>query len=342
MTLSKKLSLKIQKVFKYEYWHYLIFYTPMFFYGAYLALKARSIMYFSAVNSAFKYGGVMGDSKSKALEMIPEKYLPDMMVIDLEAEEWKNEISELPLKYPMIAKPDIGERGTNVEKIDDQKGLYNYMYRMQCGKVILQEYIDLPLELGVLYYRFPDQKSGNISSVVQKSFLKVTGDNVKTVEELLAGNIRAYDKIEYFRKKYGESLKKIPASGEELVMEPIGNHCRGTKFINGNHLINENLIEVFDEITKNMTGYCYGRFDIKVKSLKNLYEGNGIKVLELNGVSSEPAHIYDPDMNLIQAYKDVAQHMKIIYEISQANHKKGISYSRSWPFIKDLYCHIRQ
>jgi hypothetical protein len=79
-----------------------------------------------------------------------------------------------------------------------------------------------------------------------------------------------------------------------------------------------------------------------LKALKNLYEGNGIKVLELNGVSSEPAHIYDPDMNLIQAYKDVAQHMKIIYEISQANHKKGISYSRSWPFIKDLYCHIRQ
>ena len=32
---------------------------------------------------------------------------------------------------------------------------------------------------------------------------------------------------------------------------------------------------------------------MKVNSIEDLYEGRNIKIMELNGVSSDPGHIYD-------------------------------------------------
>ena len=82
----------------------------------------------------------------------------------------------------------------------------------------------------------------------------------------------------------------MPASGEERLLQPIGNHCLGTKFIDASHLIDPNLVAVFDEIASGIEGFNYGRFDLKVKDLDALKRGEEIMVPELNGVTSEPGH----------------------------------------------------
>ena len=46
--------------------------------------------------------------------------------------------------------------------------------------------------------------------------------------------------------------------------------------------------------------------------------------MELNGVSSEPGHIYDPKNTLWSAYRDLARHWKIIADISIQQQRRGI------------------
>ena len=112
--------------------------------------------------------------------------------------------------------------------------------------------------------------------------------------------------------------------GETRILEPIGNHCRGTKFKNANYLINEQLHEVFNAIALPIEGFFYGRFDMKVRSVEDLYLGQHIKIMELNGVSSEPGHIYDPSSTLLQAYRDLTWHWKLVADIAKENRDLGI------------------
>ena len=91
-----------------------------------------------------------------------------------------------------------------------------------------------------------------------------------------------------------------------------------------NYLINEKLNEVFDKICIPINGFYYGRFDLKVKGIEDLYRGENIRIMELNGASSEPGHIYDPSLTLFKAYKDLLSHWKRLADISKGNMKLGL------------------
>ena len=109
-------------------------------------------------------------------------------------------------------------------------------------------------------------------------------------------------------------------------MLAIGNHCRGTTFFSGNHLINEHLISVFDKIALNIDGFYFGRFDIRCESVEELYQGENFKILELNGAGSEPSHIYHPGFPLSSAYSVIFHHLSVLYRISKMNKQRGIPY----------------
>ncbi|MDZ7607967.1 MAG: hypothetical protein U5K79_20860 [Cyclobacteriaceae bacterium] len=83
ISLKNRLTFFFTRLARFEFWPYWIFYFPMLFYGLYLALRARSPMYFSAANPGMKYGGVMGESKYKVLTGIPADFLPRSTLIRL-------------------------------------------------------------------------------------------------------------------------------------------------------------------------------------------------------------------------------------------------------------------
>ncbi len=343
MTIRQRLRFKIIRLLNYEFWPYYIFYFPMLFYGLYLALRAKSLCYFSTTNPCMKYGGIMGESKYKILKKINPKWIPITLLIKkgLSFKEVVSILKGSKLSYPLIAKPDIGERGIGVEMIDDEKSLEKYFEQIQ-DDFIIQEFIGYENEIGVFYYRFPDKEKGNISSIVQKGFLYVTGDGTRTLEQLITNELRAFSNLDYFKKKYSSRLGCIPEKGEKILLEPIGNHNRGTTFLNGERLINNKLIDQFDEIAKSITGFYYGRFDLKVKSIEDLYEGKNLKIMELNGVSSEPAHVYDPNYKLLKAYRDIAFQMKVIYRISEKNHRLGFKRDSFFQLLKDARHHLSE
>ena len=118
--MGKKLKpLFFVKLFNYEYWPYLLFFLPLVPYWFFLAIRAKSLTFFTAANPGIEHGGVFGESKMEILDMIDKKYLPNSVFFD-KSSDLKMVLDSLKssqLEFPMILKPDVGERGNEVEKI---------------------------------------------------------------------------------------------------------------------------------------------------------------------------------------------------------------------------------
>jgi len=311
----------------WEYWPFEVVYFPVLLYWVWLSLRSRSFFFFSAANPAIETGGMMGESKYRILQKIDKQYRPKMLLVrpPSGSDVVIQQMHDSNISFPIIAKPDVGERGWKVEKIQNASQLRAYMQETR-GGFLIQEYVDHDLELGVFYYRFPDQPGGIISSVVVKEFLTITGDGRSTFGALLLRDSRARLQYTVLKQRYAHRLGEVLAAGESSVIMPIGNHSRGTKFLNGDYMITPQLIKVFDRISRPIDGFYYGRFDIRCKSLADLYAGSGIRILELNGVGAEPAHIYDPGFPVMKAYRVLFQHWSVLYKISRANYRKGVAY----------------
>ena len=270
---------------------------------------------------------MMGESKKDILDKIEDRYKPRTLLIPSQTpiNDVFSQLQHEQIAFPLIAKPDIGERGWQVEKIEDGEGLVSYV-QQQKNDFIIQEYVDEPLEFGVFYYRVPGQAKGVVSSIVQKDFLRVRGNGRNCIEELIAQSERAILQLPALRRQWGERLHDIPAEGEDILLVPIGNHSRGTKFLNANHLITPELTAQFDRISQSIAGFYYGRYDIRCRTIDDLTTGNHLKIMELNGAGAEPAHIYQPGFSIREAYRVLFHHWSVLYRISRENHRRGVAY----------------
>ena len=57
-------------------------------------------------------------------------------------------------------------------------------------------------------------------------------------------------------------------------MVTVGNHMLGTTFYDGSHLISSDFELVFDKLSKQISGFYIGRYDLKVQSIEELLKGN--------------------------------------------------------------------
>lgn len=320
-----KTPLFLFKIIKYEYWPWWLFYLPVLPYWAYLSFKNKSFAYFSVANPGIELGGFFGESKSEILALIDKNYLPAGISLSgkMDFSTVQTLLSDNSMNYPVIAKPDVGERGNNVCKLLNEQELLQYHTNAEFNYII-QEFIDYDIEFGVLYSRLPGSEKGQVSSVTMKEFLSVEGDGKLNIRQLMSKSTRARFQIKRLQKTMGNALDRIPLKNERVLLEPIGNHCRGTRFINCNHLINDDLHQVFDKISLPINGFYYGRFDLKAKTMEDFQAGRFIKIMELNGASSEPGHIYDVSFTLLKAYKDLLYHWKRLADISDIHIQNGL------------------
>jgi hypothetical protein len=317
------------KLTKWEFWPFWLFYTPVYVYWFWLSLRARSFVFFSAANPVMELGGFGGYSKYNVIRRFPAALIPKTICVNPainNPDEILKQAGQKDLSFPVIIKPDVGERGWKVEKIHDEQAFAAYLAANR-QILLIQEYIAYPLEFGIMYHRLPGHRQGHITSVVQKEFLSVTGDGKSALEELFRQFTRTRYHLPMLLSLYRQDLDKVLRQGEVLELVSIGNHCRGTTFLNANHLITPGLVKVFDQISNNIDGFYFGRYDIRVPSLEDLYAGRNIKILELNGANSEPAHIYDPQMYILGAYRHLFTHWRTLFEISMMNHQEGHAFT---------------
>src|SRR5690606_13780773 len=139
------------KFLSYEYWPYWLFFAPFLPYWIWNSLKSGSFSYFCKVNPGMEFGGFLDYSKYKILQQIPEGFKPKTQFISTK--------SELSYSFPFVVKPDFGERGKNVEVIRAREDWEKYPLDKN---LIIQEFVDLPMEFGIFYAKLPREKKGRI------------------------------------------------------------------------------------------------------------------------------------------------------------------------------------
>jgi ATP-grasp domain len=226
------------------------------------------------------------------------------------------------INFPCIAKPEYGGRGRKVAVINNKQALQNYMDTVQ-ETFMVQEKIDFPVEVALFFYKLPNTFLIEIPGIVIKEFMTVTGNGIHTIAELMQAEPRYIGQLENVKNKLGEDILKVLPKGQAQLLEPIGNHCKGTIFRNATHLVNDAMIANYTKICNQIPGYYYGRFDMKVPSLQDLNNGTNIKVLELNGINADMANIFDPNATLREAIFAQWQQAKKAFIIAKHNKKNG-------------------
>lgn len=328
------------KLGSWEYWPFGILQAPVFPYWLWLSLKARTPVFFSASNPGILMGGMFGESKYEVLEKVPASHKPITVLMKHPAsrEQVLVAMQRSGLHYPVVCKPDLGERGWMVRRIYSDAELDQYLREIKLD-FIVQACVDLPLEFGVFYVRYPEESTGRVTSIVGKEMLHVVGDGVKSLEQLILEKDRAKLQWPTLQQKFEGRLSSIISQGERVELVSIGNHCLGTMFINSNHLITPALSASFDRISKQIDGFYFGRFDLRVKTIEDLEAGN-IQILELNGCGAEPAHIYQPGYSFFTAVGVLMRHWHDIYRISVENHRRGVTYI-TWREARRIYNDFR-
>ncbi len=331
--LNQKIKQLQKTLTEREYRPATVFYVPIAFYFVYLAIKARHLLFFSNIDPFMECSDFLDTSKYNVFKKLDKELLPETIIhrawtaIDTTIKQ----VDAMKNDYPFIAKPDLGRRGSHIQPIRNKKQLIEYLSQSK-GDTLIQQMIDWPIEVGVMYYHIPGQKKWVISGIMQRNFLTVIGDGKKTLKELLEKHPRANRYMKQLHDINKRQWDAVLNKGEELRAMPLGTHSRWTQFLDISEHITDKMVERFDAIAQQMNTFYFWRYDIRLASLDDL-ESGPIKILEVNGAPSEPAHAYDPQYNVLQWYKEFMFHRHKIYEIGKKNKKAGYPYMT----LKEFY-----
>lgn len=315
------------RLFHWEYWSFHIVYGILYPYYAWLCVKAGFKYFFSASNPTIANGGFLMEQKHEIHPLIPAHLYPAFFLVpvDTPIQEIIQQIQQHEFSYPLIAKPDIGMQGKAVKKINNQEALEHYA-EVCTVDFLVQQLSPYKHELGIFYVRIPGMANGIITGIVAKEPMRVIGNGLSTLYQLIMEEPRYILQINALQQMHGVILQKILAKGEEMILAPYGNHARGSKFLDWSHKIDEKLTKNMNVVCKQINGFYFGRLDIMYNDWEDLMNGDQFHIIELNGAGSDPTHMYDPEHSIFFAWKEIVKHWKLLYLISKINHAKGNPY----------------
>ena len=331
---------------EWEFWPMWVFYPPVGAYLLVLAIKHRSLTLFTLANPGIPQGGLALESKSEILSSFGpgtaegDDPIARFVLVDAGAAEGRFEtvrefMKENALGFPLVLKPDIGERGQGVAIVKSEREARSYLEDCE-HPVIGQEFVP-GLEFGVFYVRRPGDARGELLSITEKVLPTVTGDGERTLEELILDDPRAVKMAKFFLDQWAYHLGEIPSKGEVIRLTELGTHCRGAVFRDGRSHATDALLEAIESLSRRFDGFYFGRYDLRVPSVADLEAGRNFKVLELNGVTSESTHIYEPGRSLFAAYRDLFRQWRFAFEIGAANRERGLrptTASEVWQLLR--------
>ena len=307
-----------KRLIHWEFWSPYVIYSFVQIYAFWLWIRYRKPGIFVHANPAIPYGGFIKESKYQILNGIKNSNtIARYTFISASSDSKKEEIlafmEKNGLQFPIVIKPDIGERGRGVHILKTEKALDELISTLDTDHIV-QEYIGGE-EYGIFYYRFPGEESGHVFSITKKKYLSLTGDGIHTLEALILKDKRAVCMAKLHFDNHIDELYTIPEKGEKISLVELGTHARGAIFYDGTHLLTGNLHRQIDEISRSFEGFYFGRYDIKVPDEESLKAGENIKVIEVNGVTSESTNIYDPSHSFFYGVKTLIKQWSLVYQI---------------------------
>ena len=318
-----------RRLFRFEFWPLWVVYAPVVLYALRLGIRYRGITAFTAANPAMDDGGFVGESKAAILSALARSGAPVARFRTLPASLPPAERMAMAreflraerLSFPVVVKPDVGERGRGVTIVESEADLAARV-EQTAADLIVQEHIRGP-EFGVFYYRRPGEAKGTIFSITEKRTPTVVGDGRRTLERLVLEDERGILMARFHLQHLADRLTEIPATGEEIALAETGNHCRGALFLDGSNHATPELTSAIDAIALAVDGFHFGRFDVRAESVDSFREGRNFRILELNGVASESTDIYDPKFGAVAAWKKLCEQWRLAYAIGAMNRAKG-------------------
>ena len=322
-----RVAARVARALRWEFWPMWLFYAPVGLWVLYLASRYRGFSTMTAANPGIPDGGTVGESKFDILSKLPaDCVIPSLLVGPGRVPEREalvqQHIESAGWSFPVVLKPDVGQRGAGVKLARSMADVVAYLSQV-ADPVVVQPYHPGPFEAGVFYYRRPGCQTGRILSITDKHFPVIVGDGVSTVEELIWAHPRYRMQADTFLARHADLLARVLDCRQRLPLGMAGNHCQGTLFLDGGHLITPALEKRIDAIARTFDGFFIGRFDIRYSDVEHFKAGTDLAIVELNGATAESTNIYDPHTTLFDAYRQLFRQWSIVFSIGAANRAAG-------------------
>jgi pimeloyl-ACP methyl ester carboxylesterase/membrane protein DedA with SNARE-associated domain len=324
-----------RRLTRWEFWPAWAVYPPVVVWILIEGVRRRGLTWFTACNPGFpNAGGLIGESKSAILRLLPaeDPRVPPWTVIEPGGIEERLRALQLFLRdhhldYPVVLKPDVGERGQGVHICRNPDQALTALGAHPVA-LIAQEYLP-GIEVGAFWIRGwvgtgprGTLERPGLFALTDKRVPHVTGDGRRTAEELVYDDPRAVIMADQYLENLGPRAFETPAAGEEVILAELGTHCRGAIFLDGEPLVTAELAAAVDDLSRRVEGFHFGRWDLRAASREALQRGE-LRVVELNGLTSEATVIYDPSYSLLDGWKVLIRQWTIAIDIGMANARAG-------------------
>lgn len=340
-----------RRLTNHEYWPTAVVYLPVLWWGIKRVIVGKGLRPLTAVNPGYAPdGGVRDESKHDINTKLGDdpsvlhcRYIGgplgtgggDLSARCAQALAAVREDERLG-GFPLIAKPDRGERGRAVYLAQDESGIEAYC-RAHAEACVLQRYHPGPIEVGALWVRRIETVGtgegervdpGFIYAITVKHFPELVGDGARSVRQLLLAHPRFRAQASVFLERMREVQHLIPEAGEVVALGFAGNHAQGAMFTDGAELATAALTARLNEIMSRFSdgdgrGFDIGRFDLRCESLEALARGEGFGIVELNGLTSEPTNLYDPSRTIFWAWGQLMGYWKHAEALAEARIASG-------------------
>lgn len=318
-----------RRMTRWEFWPMWAVYPPVVAYIFWLGLRHRQFTLPTAANPGIGGGsGLVGESKSEILrglaasgDAVARWTLIRSGPPAQRCAEVQAFMERERLTFPVVLKPDIGERGAGVVIASDRETVEETLHAAR-APMIAQAYVP-GVEFGVFYFRMPSAVRGEILAITDKRMVTVVGDGVRTIEELILGDDRAVCLAPFFLRKFSGRLDEVPQAGEGVALSELGTHCRGALFLDGTHLVTPALATEIERVSGGFAGFYFGRYDVRAASEEAFRRGE-FKVIELNGLTSESTSIYDPRHSVWFGWRTLCRQWRIAFSIAAENRHRGV------------------
>ncbi len=322
-----RLAAPVSRLWRWEFWPPWIFYAPLAPYLVWLSLRHRGFSTITAANPGIPHGGFVGESKSRILQELPARWVVPFALIEEgpvteRLERLDRVMADGGWSYPIILKPDAGQRGAGVRLARDRARAAACLAACP-HPIVAQVYHPGPYEAGIFYYRLPGEPPGRILSITDKRFPEVAGDGRSKVGELVRWHPRCRMQARTFLARLGPAADRVPGAGEHVGLAVAGNHCQGTMFLDGSHLITPELERAVDALASRFEGFYFGRFDVRYADVEAFRAGRDLAIVELNGATSESTDLYDPRRSLPRAYGILFRQWRLLFAIGGRNRRAG-------------------
>ncbi len=316
-----------RRLVRWEFWPMWAVYPPVVLWITWLGLRVRCLTWFTAVNPGIDAGGgLVGESKSAILRALDPSgaVAPWALIAPGEASARRAALDAFlaarPAPFPVVLKPDVGERGGGVVIARDRAAAEAALAAAP-GPLIAQAYVP-GIEFGVFYVRLPSETRGRIFAITEKRTPTLTGDGIRNLETLILADDRAVCMADFFLRQFAARRDGVPAAGERIPLTDLGTHCRGSLFLDGAHHETPALLDEVERVSRVFQGFHFGRYDVRTPDAEAFRRGE-FTVIELNGLTSEATSIYDPRHGPLHGWAVLCRQWHLAWRIARETRAAG-------------------